>query len=454
MAIDVVILAAGKGTRMKSALPKVLHPLAGKPLLQHVVDAARTISDSKIIVVTGHGAEQVKALVQGKDLHYVEQSDQLGTAHAVQMAVPELRKNGMTLILYGDVPLISAKTISDLLCVVSETEMSLLTVNLDNPTGYGRIMRNHEGVVTAIVEQKDASIEQLKVKEVNTGVLALRTEQLKTWLPDINNNNAQGEYYLTDLIALAQKHSVKVITKQPTCVEEVEGVNNRLQLSTLERYFQGQQAEKLMVQGVTLADPKRVDIRGEVITGTDNFIDINTIFEGRVQLGSNVHIGPNCYIIDSKIGDGVQIKANSMLESAVIGNNAVVGPFARLRPGTVLSESTKVGNFVETKNTQVGKGSKINHLSYIGDSELGEGVNVGAGTITCNYDGVNKYQTKIGDYGFIGSNTSLVAPISIGKNATVGAGSTITKDVPDDKLSLTRAPQRIIADWERPVKKS
>ena len=454
---DIIILAAGKGTRMKSTLPKVLHRLAGKSLLQHVIDSANNVQNTNMIVVTGHGSEQVRSAVSSGDagkINYVEQTEQLGTAHAVQMAVPNLGSGGTSLILYGDVPLILPETILGMLSAVSDNSMSLLTVTLGDPTGYGRILRDESGQVTAIVEQKDASTEQLKVAEVNTGVLALKTEQLKKWLPQINNNNAQGEYYLTDLIALARNNGVSVETKQPQSVEEVEGVNNRIQLSTLERFYQKQQAEKLMVAGVTLADPGRIDVRGNLSTGNDNYIDINAVFEGNVTLGSNVTIGPNCQIIDSAIGDGVEIKANTVIEQSEVARHSVVGPFARLRPGTVLAESAKVGNFVETKNTQVGKGSKINHLSYVGDAELGEGVNVGAGTITCNYDGVNKHKTVMGDNSFIGSNSSLVAPVKIGKNATVGAGSTINKDVPDDQLGLTRASQRAISDWQRPTKKN
>lgn len=458
MKTDIIILAAGKGTRMKSSLPKVLHRLAGKPLLQHVIDSAKSVDNANIVIVTGHGSEEVRAAISGNEskhqISYVVQNEQLGTAHAVQMAVPNIGSGGTTLILYGDVPLILPETILEMLSAVSDNSMSLLTVELKDPDGYGRILRDESGHVTAIVEQKDASAEQLKVNEVNTGVLALQTEHLKKWLPEINNNNAQGEYYLTDLIALARANDVSIETKQPRSVEEVEGVNNRLQLSCLERFYQKQQAENLMMAGVTLADPGRIDIRGNLSSGCDSFIDINGVFEGNVTLGSNVFIGPNCLIIDSDIGDGVEIKANSVVEKSKIDANAVIGPFARLRPGTVVGENAKVGNFVEIKNTKLGKSSKINHLSYVGDSELGDDVNVGAGTITCNYDGVNKHKTIIGDNSFIGSNTSLVAPVKIGKNATVGAGSTITKDVPDDQLGLTRASQKTISDWQRPTKKS
>jgi bifunctional UDP-N-acetylglucosamine pyrophosphorylase/glucosamine-1-phosphate N-acetyltransferase len=453
MATDIVILAAGKGTRMKSSLPKVLHCLAGRPLLQHVVDAARTVDDASILVVTGHGAEQVRLSVRGDNLRYIEQTDQLGTAHAVLQVAPLLHSNGITLILYGDVPLISAETIAQMLHKVSDRSMSLLTVLLADPAGYGRIVRDEHGLVEAIVEQKDASEAQLQISEVNTGVLALPSKCLQEWLPQIGNENAQGEYYLTDIISIARSAGFRVETLHPESAEEVEGVNNRLQLNNLERYYQRRQAAKLMAEGNTLADSARVDVRGTLQTGTDNFIDINAIFEGDVVLGSNIKIGPNCLIINSAIGDCVEIKANSVIEESQIGKNAVIGPFARLRSGTVLADEVKVGNFVETKKVNVGKGSKINHLSYVGDAELGENVNVGAGTITCNYDGVNKHKTTIGDNAFIGSNTALVAPVTVGNNATVGAGSTINKDVPDNELGLTRATQRIISDWKRPSKK-
>ncbi len=454
MATDIVILAAGKGTRMKSSLPKVLHRLAGRPLLQHVVDAAETVNDANILVVTGHGAEEVKSGICGDRLRYIEQMEQLGTAHAVSQAAPLLDSEGVALILYGDVPLIDSETIAGMLHKVSDRSMSLLTVELGDPTGYGRIVRDDNGQVMAIVEQKDASREQLQISEVNTGVLALPSHCLQEWLPQIGNENAQGEYYLTDIISIARNAGFQIETLQPQSIEEVEGVNNRLQLNNLERYYQKQQAERLMAEGVTLADATRIDIRGNLQTGTDNFIDINAVFEGDVLLGSNIKIGPNCLIINSTVADGVEIKANSVIEECQIGNNAVIGPFARLRPGTELAEGVKVGNFVETKKVRVGKGSKISHLSYVGDAELGDNVNVGAGTITCNYDGVNKHQTTIGDNAFIGSNTSLVAPVVVGSNATVGAGSTINKDVPENELGLTRAKQRNISDWTRPSKKN
>ncbi len=454
MPTDIVILAAGKGTRMKSTLPKVLHQLAGRPLLQHVVDAARTVDDARMIVVAGHGSEQVREQVNGGDLLYVEQTEQLGTAHAVQQAVPELRNGSKTLILYGDVPLISPQTISSMLAAVTQDSIALLTVSLADPSGYGRIVRDNFGQVAEIVEQKDASPAQLEISEVNTGVLALSSEKLKEWLPQIGNDNAQGEYYLTDIIAIARNDGFHIETRQPQSEQEVEGVNNRHQLSDLERYFQRRQAEILMENGNTLADPNRIDVRGNLVTGSDNSIDVNCIFEGEVEIGSNVTIGPNCLIINSKIGDNVEIKASSILEESSVASDCTIGPFARLRPGTELSSGAKIGNFVETKKARIGKGSKVNHLSYVGDAILGENVNVGAGTITCNYDGVNKSVTEIGDNAFIGSNSALVAPLKVGDNATVGAGSTINKEVPDGHLGITRVKQQNINSWKRPQKKS
>ena len=449
---DIIILAAGKGTRMQSRLPKVLHKIAGQPLLSHVLTAAKTVNDAKSIVVTGFGGDQVENTIGKQADAFVTQPDQLGTGHAVQCALPHIRENSKVLILYGDVPLIAPQTISKMLDTVTDNQMGLLTVTLDNPSGYGRIIRDTDNNIAAIVEQKDASPEQLKVNEVNTGVMALTSQQLMGWLSQIDNNNAQGEYYLTDLIAIATSDSVKVKSIEPQSATEVEGVNNRVQLSQLERAHQYQKAQKLMESGTSLADPERFDQRGELTVGTDNFIDINCIFEGEVKLGSNVHIGPNCQIIHSTIGDGVEIKANTIIEDSVVGDNAILGPFARLRPGTELADNTKIGNFVETKKAKVGKGSKINHLSYVGDAELGESVNVGAGTITCNYDGANKFNTTIGDDSFVGSNSTLVAPVKVADNSFVGAGSTITKDTEQNSLAISRAKQRNIEGWKRPTK--
>ena len=450
---DIVILAAGKGTRMQSALPKVLHPLAGRPLLDHVIASADTVADSKKIIVTGHGAEQVEQTFVASDAVFVQQTEQLGTAHAVQRALPHLRSQANVLILYGDVPLITPETISKILNAVDKDHIALLTIHLDNPTGYGRIVRNAAGEIESIVEQKDASDEQLKITEINTGVMALGAEQLNAWLPQIDNNNAQGEYYLTDLIAIARTQGYKINSIHPGSATEIEGVNNRQQLSSLERAYQLAQAQALMLSGTSLADPHRFDQRGTITAGRDNSIDVNCVFEGNVVIGSGVSIGPNCHIIDSIIGDGVEIKANTVIESAVIGDNAVVGPFARLRPGTNLGNHTKVGNFVETKKAHVGDGSKINHLSYVGDANLGQGVNVGAGTITCNYDGVNKHTTTIGNDAFIGSNSTLIAPVTVGEKGFVAAGTAISKDVPDDSLAVGRAKQRNIDGWQRPTKK-
>jgi bifunctional UDP-N-acetylglucosamine pyrophosphorylase/glucosamine-1-phosphate N-acetyltransferase len=450
---DIVILAAGKGTRMQSDLPKVLHKLAGKPLLAHVITAAKTICDAEQIIVTGHGAELVEKTFVDSGGQFVQQTEQLGTAHAVNMAVPHLRDQSKVLILYGDVPLIKPATIDKMLAAVEGKTIGLLTINLENPMGYGRIVRNHAGMIESIVEQKDASEEQLLISEINTGVLALGAEQLKAWLPQIDNNNAQGEYYLTDLIAIATTNGYQIASIQPTSATEVEGVNNRIQLSQLERAHQLELAEALMLSGTTLADPSRFDQRGDLSAGQDNFIDVNCLFEGTVTIGSNVSIGPNCQIIDSTIGDGVEIKANTVIEHAVIGDQAIIGPFARIRPGTELGKNTKIGNFVETKKAIVGDGSKINHLSYVGDTDLGCGVNVGAGTITCNYDGVNKHQTKIGDGAFIGSNSTLIAPVTVGENGFVAAGSTLTQDVSADALAVSRTKQRNIPGWKRPTKK-
>jgi bifunctional UDP-N-acetylglucosamine pyrophosphorylase/glucosamine-1-phosphate N-acetyltransferase len=453
MKIDIVILAAGQGTRMKSLLPKVLHPLGGKPLLQHVINMAETIPNSNITVVSGYGSEQIQNSIAGKDLKYVYQAEQLGTANAVQTAAPNLDSNGITLVLYGDVPLISSKTVLSTLKVVNNNTMGLLTVVLENPEGYGRIVRDREGDICGIIEQKDATSQDLKIQEVNTGVMAIRTNLLQKWLLQIGNDNAQNEYYLTDIISIADTAGIKIEAVNPGTPEEVKGVNTRKQLSKLERFYQQKQADKLMENGATLADPTRVDIRGTVFCDADTFIDVNTVFEGEVKLGKNVSVGPNCFILGSSIGDNVKIKANTIIENSTICNGVEVGPFARVRPGTLLSDNSKIGNFVEVKNTEVGKGSKISHLSYVGDSQLGKDVNVGAGTITCNYDGANKNKTIIGDDSFIGSNTSLVAPLTIGKNATIGAGSTIIKDIPDNELSVSRSPQLNKSGWVRPKKK-
>jgi len=380
------------------------------------------------------------------------QTEQLGTGHAVAQALPDLPDDARVLVLYGDVPLTSRATLESMVADLDESNLALLTVDMEHPHGYGRIVRNQADQVQAIVEQKDASAEQQEIKEVNTGILAVSARHLKSWLPTLSNSNAQGEYYLTDIIAMAVDHGLGVTVSQPLNPFEVQGVNNRLQLAELERWYQRQQAERLMTEGASLADPARVDVRGELTIGNDLWIDVNVVFEGKVSLGSNVTIGPGCVIKDAVIADGVTIKANSVIEGATIGANAEIGPFARLRPGTELGADTKVGNFVETKKAVVGEGSKINHLSYVGDTLMGRHVNVGAGTITCNYDGANKHQTVMGDGVFVGSNSALVAPVTLGVDATIGAGSTITRDVADNELAIARGKQRNIEGWERPKK--
>ena len=452
MTIEVVILAAGQGTRMRSKLPKVLHGIAGKPMLQHVIDTAKNIGADAIHVVVGHGSEQVKQTITEATVNWVTQQQQLGTGHAVDQAMPLVHQDSMVLITYGDVPLVSEQTLLSLLSIANHSTLALLTVHLPNPSGYGRIVRE-DGAIQAIVEHKEATPEQLQINEVNTGILAVSAANLNNWLPKLSAENAQGEYYLTDIIAMAVNDGIQVISQHPSTVMEVEGVNNRMQLASLERYYQSQQALNLMTSGATLADPNRIDIRGNVSVGEDVFIDINCVFIGEVSIADNVVIGPNCIIENSDIGQGTIIKANSVLEQARLGRNCDIGPFARLRPGSVLANNAKIGNFVETKKVNIGEGSKVNHLSYIGDCNIGQHTNVGAGTITCNYDGVNKSTTTIGSGAFIGSNTALVAPVSIGDNATIAAGSTITTDVDDSQLSVARAKQRNIDGWQRPKKK-
>lgn len=456
MDLNVVILAAGKGTRMKSRLPKVLQPLAKRPLLSHVLRTSLQLKATRVIVVYGHGGEQVRESVMQEfpsaPIVWVEQREQLGTGHAVKQALPQLQGNTRTLVLYGDVPLTGEDTLNRFLNTVSPGQCGVLTVKLANPKGYGRIIRDHSGAVREIVEEKDAGDEIRKINEVNTGIMLADTLDFQGWLPKINNNNAQGEYYLTDVVKLANDHDVPVIGCLVENPIEVEGVNDKRQLARLERMYQQQLADQLMVAGATLIDPARIDIRGSVSVGQDCCIDINCVFEGDVQLGSNVEIGANCVIINSRIGDNSVVKPNSILENAVVGADCEIGPFARLRPGTEMKDHAKIGNFVETKNTVLGKDSKANHLTYLGDAVIGEKVNVGAGTITCNYDGANKHKTLIGDGAFIGSNSSLVAPVEIGAGATIGAGSTITKQAKEHTLTVTRAKQVTVDGWKRPTK--
>jgi len=454
MAIKSIILAAGKGTRMRSMQPKILHPLAGKPLVEHVYDLCQELEDNTITIVYGHGGETVRKALDSLSVSWVEQAEQLGTGHAVQQAESQINDNDTVLILYGDVPLLKLATVKVLLADVSDKTLALLTVELDQPKGYGRIVRDNKNQVINITEEKDASEQVKQIREVNTGILAVAGASLKRWLRLLENNNTQNEYYLTDIIALAVSEGVAIKTSQPVHSSEVLGVNNKSQLSYLERVYQAQQAEILMLQGVTLADPNRFDLRGEITTlGQDVSIDVNVILEGTLEIGDGVTIGPNCVIKNSKIANGVEILANCVIENATVGADSRIGPFARLRPAAEIQSSVHIGNFVEVKKSIIGQGSKVNHLSYIGDCQIGESVNVGAGTITCNYDGINKSLTIIEDGAFIGSSTQLVAPVTVGKNSTIAAGSTITKNTPEEQLTLSRAKQITIKGWRRPVKK-
>jgi bifunctional UDP-N-acetylglucosamine pyrophosphorylase/glucosamine-1-phosphate N-acetyltransferase len=454
MKLGVVILAAGLGKRMRSALPKVLHPLAGKPLLAHVLDTAKAVGAERIVTVYGHGGALVRNALADAECVWVEQAQQLGTGHAVMQAMPQVADMDRVLVLYGDVPLISTETLMRLLDVASQTDLALLTADVPDPAGYGRILRDAYGQVTGIVEEKDATSAQRAVTEINTGFLVADRACLDHWLARIGNDNVQGEYYLTDVTALAAADDVKVATAAPGRLAEVAGVNDRVQLAALERDFQRHAAEDLMRAGVTLADPARFDLRGTLHAEPDVSIDINCIIEGEVQLSSGVRIGPGCVLKDCSIGPSTRVMANSIIEGAQVGADARIGPFARLRPETRLADRTHVGNFVELKKTSLGQGSKANHLTYLGDAEIGAEVNVGAGTITCNYDGANKSTTRIGDGAFIGSNSALVAPVRIGAGATIGAGSVITRDTPADELTLTRVKQVTIPGWQRPTKRS
>lgn len=454
MKIKTLILAAGQGTRMRSKLPKVLHKIADRALLHHVYDTSAQLENNEIFVIYGHGGELVKNQLAQLNVTWIEQAQQLGTGHAVKQAEHHINDDDIVLVLYGDVPLLKKDTIATLLANVSDQSLALLTVTLANPSGYGRIVRDQQHRIIKIVEQKDANEAEQQITEVNTGILATQGGKLKNWIARLGNNNAQKEYYLTDIIEMAVNDGLKVVSNQPHNEDEVLGVNNRQQLAHLERVFQLEQANKLMELGVTLRDPARIDVRGQFSKlGQDIEVDVNVIFEGTNQIADNVKIGANCLIKNSVIGEGVEILSNSIIEDAIVGAGSRVGPFARLRPQAELAENVHIGNFVEIKKSTVGVGSKINHLSYIGDSLVGSGVNIGAGTITCNYDGVNKFQTVIEDGAFIGSDTQLIAPVTVGKNATIGAGSTITKDTPAEQLTLSRAKQISLPGWQRPVKK-
>ncbi|AKM43623.1 hypothetical protein WR30_01140 [Burkholderia contaminans FFH2055] len=451
--MNIVILAAGTGKRMRSALPKVLHPLAGRPLLSHVIDTARTLQPSRLVVVVGHGAEQVQAAVAAPDVQFAVQAEQLGTGHAVRQALPLLDPAQPTLVLYGDVPLTRASTLQRLVDAAREGRYGILTVTLDDPTGYGRIVRDAAGFVTRIVEQKDASPEQLKIAEINTGIIVTPTAQLSMWLGALRNENAQGEYYLTDVVELAIEAGFDVVTAQPDEEWETLGVNSKAQLAELERIHQRNIADALLVDGVTLADPARVDVRGTLRCGRDVSIDVNCVFEGNVTLADNVTIGANCVIRNASVGAGTRIDAFTHIDGAELGAHTVIGPYARLRPGAQLADEAHVGNFVEVKNAVIGHGSKANHLTYIGDADIGARVNIGAGTITCNYDGANKFRTVIEDDVFVGSDTQLVAPVRVGRGVTIAAGTTIWKDVADGLLALNEKTQTAKSGYVRPVKK-
>ncbi|HBM84476.1 MAG TPA: UDP-N-acetylglucosamine diphosphorylase/glucosamine-1-phosphate N-acetyltransferase [Halieaceae bacterium] len=453
MTLEVIILAAGQGSRMRSSTPKVLHLLGGKPLLQHVVDAARSLKPKAVHVVVGHGAEAVREAMAGNALNWVQQTEQLGTGHAVLQALPALDADSTVLVLYGDVPLVSSAVLQQLVDAAQQAP-ALLTAVLEDPSGYGRVLRDAQNCFRAVVEHKDASADELAVTEVNTGILAAPATLLQRYLPRVGNSNQQREYYLPDVLSLSVADGIAVCSASVADPLEVLGVNDQLQLSRLERELQRQRAEALLISGVRLADPARIDIRGELTCGRDVFIDVNCVFTGDVVVGDGVHIGPNCVISDSQIAAGSEVCAMSHLQQARVGDSCHVGPYARLRPGTELAAGARVGNFVETKKAHIGAGSKVNHLSYIGDCEMGEGANIGAGTITCNYDGVNKHITRIGDGAFVGSNATLVAPVEIGSGGFVAAGSTITREVPTAELAVARGKQRNISGWKRPGKKN
>ena len=451
--LTTIILAAGKGTRMQSAKPKVLQTLADKPLLAHVLDTCQSVNVDKTIVVYGFGGDQVQQAMQDYDLTWVEQTEQLGTGHAVKVTLPELPTEGKSLILYGDVPLVSAKTLTRLKEANVEG-MSMLTLTVDNPFGLGRIKRDEQGNIVAIVEQKDASEEEQAIREINSGIYCVDNALLHKYLPNLSNDNAQQEYYLTDIVKMAVADGIAITAIEPDYEFEIEGVNNRQQLASLERSWQAKLVEDLQIQGVQFADPNRVDIRGEVTVGQDVFIDINVVLKGKVSLGNNVTIEAGCIIKDTSIADKVHVKPYCVFDEAEVGEEATIGPFAHLRPQSVLAKKTRLGNFVEIKKSYIGEGSKVNHLSYVGDAQLGAGVNFGAGAITCNYDGVNKHQTIVGDNAFIGTNACLVAPVNIGNTATIGAGSVITKNVEDKALAIGRGRQVQKDNYQRPVKKS
>ncbi len=449
--LNIVILAAGKGKRMHSDLPKVLHKLAGRPLLQHVLDTARALKPAKLCVVCGRGKDALPEQFKGADVVLVRQEPQLGTGHALKQALPHLAKDGITLVLYGDVPLIAAGTLKRML---KPNRLTLMTVELDDPVGYGRIVRDDDGTISRIVEHKDATVSEREIREVSTGIMAIPSSRLQNWLSRLGNKNAQKEYYLTDIVALAIKDGAKVSSIQPKHVWETLGVNSKAQLAQLERHYQRERANQLLEQGVTIADPSRIDVRGELTCGRDVEIDIGCVFEGEVTLGNRVSIGANCVLKNVKIAAGTELLPYCVIDGAEIGGHCRIGPYSRIRPGTVLENEAHIGNFVEVKNSRIGKDSMANHLSYVGDATVGKHVNIGAGTITCNYDGANKHRTVIEDGVFIGSDTQLVAPVTIRKGATIAAGTTVTRNAPAGELTLSRVKQVSIRGWKRPVKKA
>lgn len=453
MDVSVVILAAGQGTRMRSDLPKVLQPLAGRPLLEHVLDAALPLHPRQTLVVYGHGGDLVREQFGDRDIGWVLQAEQLGTGHAVMQAMPQLQSDQTVLMLCGDVPLVRTETIESLVAVADDDTLAILTTELPDPTGYGRIIRDVDDHVTAIVEEKDATNDQRRIAEINTGLMACPAHRLSQWLERLAPNNAQGEYYLTDIVACAIDDAVTVVPVNADDYAEVLGINDKRQLADAEAIYRRRAADRLLQEGVTLADPERVDVRGTLTCGSDVFIDVNVVFEGDVELGDGVRVGPNSVIRDTVVGPRTQINSHCLLEESRIGADCQVGPYARTRPGAEMADEARLGNFVEIKKSKVGRGSKVNHLTYIGDTTIGENVNVGAGTITCNYDGANKHRTTIGDGAFIGSGVELVAPVEIGAGATIGAGSTISKPAPPDTLTLERAKQTTVKGWSRPVKK-
>lgn len=453
MSLSIVILAAGQGKRMRSALPKVMHRLAGRTLLEHVYHAACRLASRQILVVYGHGGEQLKEELRHLPVEWILQKQQLGTGHAVKQAMPLIPTRDLVMVLYGDIPLITTSTLNKLMTAARQTGASLLTAAMDNPSGYGRIIRNKKGDLISIVEEKDASDRERSIREVNTGIMVATAAPLKRWVSALGNKNTQKEFYLTDIVAMAVKEGIRIATINPDSPVEIQGINDRRQLAEMERYYQMLQAYQLMHRGVSIMDPARFDLRGDLETDGDVLIDINVLLEGRVRIGSNVRIGANCCIRDTVIGDDVNILPNCVIENAVISNGCRIGPFSRIRPDTVLDENVHVGNFVEIKKSVLGKNSRANHLSYIGDSELGSNVNVGAGTITCNFDGARKHKTIIEDDVFIGSDTQLIAPVTIGAGATIAAGTTVTKDVASGTLAISRVEQKTVRKWKRPRKK-